>query len=69
MRHDFSADQRVNGWRRHVPADADPDVLIDEALGHAVDLRDKLYDDADLDGVRTRALHLVDVLNQLREAT
>jgi hypothetical protein len=63
VRHDFSefsADRPLDGWRRHVPADADPDVRVDEALGHTVGRRDKLYDDADFDGAQTRKLHLID---------
>jgi hypothetical protein len=66
---EFSDDRRVNGWRDHLPSDADLEVLLDEALGHAVRLRDKLYDDADLAGARIRSLHMVDVLNRLRAAT
>jgi hypothetical protein len=72
VRHDFSEfgdDRRVIQWRVHVSNDASPEVLLDEALGHAVGLRDTLYDGADLTGARTRALHLVDVLNRLREVS
>jgi hypothetical protein len=68
MRHDFTEfldPLRIRRWRDHVPAHADTAVLMDEALGHAVGLRDELA----ASGQQTeRALYLVAVLNQLRDS-
>jgi hypothetical protein len=58
----------VNAWRDHVPPDADLEVLLDEAPGHAVGVRDKLCDDADLESARTRSRYMVVVLTRLRAA-
>jgi hypothetical protein len=68
MRHDFTEfldAARIRRWRDHVPAHADMAVLVDEALGHAVGLRDELAES----GLPTeRSLYLVEVLNQLRDS-
>jgi hypothetical protein len=68
MRHDlteFRDEVRVRTWRDHLPAQADTSVLVDEALGHAVGLRDAL---AESRLPTERALHLMAVLNQVRES-
>jgi len=68
MRHDFTEfldEVRVRTWRDHLPARPGSTVLVDEALGHAVALRDTL---AESRLPTDRALHLVAVLNQLRES-
>jgi hypothetical protein len=68
MRHDFTEFHdavRIRRWENHVPAHADTAVLVDEALGHAVGLRDTLSGS----GLPTeRALYLVAVLNRLRDS-
>ena len=66
-RHDVASRARPRLIEALQGARAALEVLIDEALGHAVGLRDTLYDGADVEGARTRAVHLVDVLNRLRE--
>jgi hypothetical protein len=60
---DHADEVRVRLWRDHVGPDPSPDTLVDEALGHAVALRDEL---AQKGQDPTRALHLVDVLNALQ---
>jgi hypothetical protein len=68
MRHDFTEfldPLRIRRWRDHVPAHADTAVLMDEALGHAVGLRDEL---AGSGQPTERALNLMHVLNQLRDS-
>lgn len=68
MRHDFTEfrdEVRVRTWRDHLPAQADTSVLVDEALGHAVGLRDALAESRLPTG---RTFHLVAVLNQVRES-
>ena len=70
LRHDFtefSDEQRVHLWRQHVADDADLAILIDEALGHAVGLRDFLAETGSASGT-SRALFLVEVVNRLRDA-
>lgn len=65
---EFADEHRVLHWDDFVPADADTDALIEEAIGHAVGLRDVLYErNADADAC-TRALMLVAVLNRLRDS-
>jgi hypothetical protein len=64
---EYAAEHRVLHWKEFVAADADTDALVDEAIGHAVGLRDTLYErNADADAC-TRALMLVAVLNRLRD--
>jgi hypothetical protein len=68
MRHDFTEfmdELRVRTWRDHLPVAADTAALVDEALGHAVGLRDTL---AGIGLPTERALHLVAVLNEVRES-
>jgi hypothetical protein len=68
MRHDFTEfldDVRARTWRDHLPVPADIAALVDEALGHAVGLRDTL---AESQLPTERALYLVSGLNQVRES-
>lgn len=63
---EFSDEQRVQLWRELVPDDADLSILIVEALGHAVGLRDFLAETGSAPGT-SRAVFLVEVLNRLRD--
>lgn len=67
---EYADDDRVLFWQEHVSDDAGPGVLLDEALGHAVGLRETIAGICDCgSGIAvTRALMLVAVLNRLRES-
>lgn len=62
---EFADQQRVLHWEDHV----EPDGLLDEAIGHAVALREALYEGNYDEMTSNRALILVAVLNRLREVS
>jgi hypothetical protein len=69
-RTDFSEfwdEKRTLRWRDYLGPDPEVSALIEEAVGHAVGLRDQLYEHPDGDPMiaRNRALNLVEVLNAL----
>jgi hypothetical protein len=60
---------RIHSWEYRIPPNPSLARLIDEAVGHAICLRDQVFDQPeDVEATRDRALQLMKVLLMLQEA-